>query len=102
MEESVSAISEMNKGIIEFNNSLNQTDLLANGIGESFKTIAKWTGAAAISLGLKDMVSSLMKINEAATKSAVILGQKAFGKDLKNSIKEISTNILEKKPLEKI
>lgn len=93
MEESVSAISEMNKGIIEFNDNLNQTDLLANGIGESLRTIAKWTGAAAISLGLKDMVSSLMKINEEATKSAVILGKKAFGKELKENIRDISKNI---------
>ncbi len=81
MEESVSAISEMNNGIIEFNKNLNETDLLTNGIGESLKTIAKWTGAAAISLGLKDMVSSLMKINEEATKSAVILGKKPLEKN---------------------
>lgn len=93
MEESVSAISEMNNGIIEFNKNLNETDLLTNGIGESLKTIAKWTGAAAISLGLKDMVSSLMKINEEATKSAVILGKKAFGKELKENIRDISKNI---------
>lgn len=93
MEESVSAISEMNNGIIEFNKNLNETDLLTNGIGESLRTIAKWTGAAAISLGLKDMVSSLMKINEEATKSAVILGKKAFGKELKENIRDISKNI---------
>lgn len=93
MEESVSAISEMNNGIIEFNKNLNETDLLTNGIGESLRTIAKWTGAATISLGLKDMVSSLMKINEEATKSAVILGKKAFGKELKENIRDISKNI---------
>jgi hypothetical protein len=93
MEESVSAISEMNNGIIEFNKNLNEANLLTNGIGESLKTIAKWTGAAAISLGLQDMVSSLMKINEEATKSAVILGKKAFGKELKENIRDISKNI---------
>ena len=93
MEDSVNVISEMNQGIKEFNTELNKTDLLMGGIGDTLKTISTWAGAATITLGLKDMVSSLMKINEAATKSAVILGQKAFGKDLKNSIKEISTNI---------
>ena len=93
MEDNVSMISQMNEGIIEFNKNLNQTDLLMGGIGDTLRTITTWVGAGAISLGLKDMVSSLMKINEEATKSAVILGKKAFGKDLKENIRDISKNI---------
>lgn len=92
-KETVGLISELNQGIEEFNDNLNQSDLLIGGIGKSLKTIAEFTGAATISLGLKDMVSSLMKINDEATKSAVILGTKAFGKPLKDSIKEIEGNM---------
>jgi len=95
MEDNVNMISQMNDGIIEFNKNLNQTDLLMGGIGDTLKTITTWVGAGAISLGFKDMVSSLMKINEEATKSAVILGKKAFGKDLKQNIKDISQNIVD-------
>lgn len=94
MEENVSMISQMNDGIIEFNKNLEKTDLLMGGIGDTLKTITSWAGAGAISLGLKEMVSSLMKINEEATKSAVILGKKAFGKDLKENIRDISKNIV--------
>lgn len=94
MEENISMISQMNDGIIEFNKNLEKTDLLMGGIGDTLKTITSWAGAGAISLGLKDMVSSLMKINEEATKSAVILGKKAFGKDLKENIRDISKNIV--------
>ena len=92
-KETVGLVSELNQGIEEFNDNLNQSDLLIGGIGKSLKTIAEFTGAATISLGLKDMVSSLMKINDEATKSAVILGTKAFGKPLKDSIKEIEDNM---------
>lgn len=92
-KETVGLVSELNQGIEEFNDNLNQSDLLIGGIGKSLKTIAEFTGAATISLGLKDMVSSLMKINDEATKSAVILGTKAFGKPLKDSIKEIEGNM---------
>lgn len=92
-KETVGLVSELNQGIEEFNDNLNQSDLLIGGIGKSLKTIAEFTGAATISLGLKDMVSSLMKINDEATKSAVILGTKAFGKPLKDSIKEIENNM---------
>ena len=93
MEENVSMISQMNDGIKEFNKNLEKTDLLMGGVGDTLKTITSWVGAGTISLGLKDMVSSLMKINEEATKSAVILGKKAFGKDLKENIRDISRNI---------
>ena len=93
-KETVGLVSELNQGIEEFNDNLNQSDLLIGGIGKSLKTIAEFTGAATISLGLKDMVLSLMKINDEATKSAVILGTKAFGKPLKDSIKEIENNII--------
>lgn len=92
-KETVGLVSELNQGIEEFNDNLNQSDLLIGGIGKSLKTIAEFAGAATISLGLKDMVSSLMKINNEATKSAVILGTKAFGKPLKDSIKEIENNM---------
>ena len=93
-KETVGLVSELNQGIEEFNDNLNQSDLLIGGIGKSLKTIAEFAGAATISLGLKDMVSSLMKINDEATKSAVILGTKAFGKPLKDSIKEIEGNMI--------
>lgn len=93
-KETVGLVSEINQGIEEFNDNLNQSDLLIGSIGKSLKTIAGFAGAATISLGLKDMVSSLMKINDEATKSAVILGTKAFGKPLKDSIKEIEGNMI--------
>ena len=93
-KETVELVSEVNQGIEEFNDNLNQSDLLISGIGRSLKTIAEFAGAATISLGLKDMVSSLMKINDEATKSAVILGKNAFGKPLRDSIKEIENNII--------
>lgn len=92
-KETVELVSEINQGIEEFNDNLNQSDLLISGIGRSLKTIAEFAGAASISLGLKDMVSSLMKINDEATKSAVILGKNAFGKPLRDNIKSIEGNI---------
>lgn len=92
-KETVGLVSELNQGIEEFNDNLNQSDLLIGGIGKSLKTIAEFTGAATISLGLKDMVSSLMKINDEATKSAVILGKNAFGKPLRDNIKSLEGNI---------
>lgn len=92
-KETVGLVSEINQGIEEFNDNLNQSDLLIGGIGKSLKTIAEFTGAATISLGLKDMVSSLMKINDEATKSAVILGKNAFGKPLRDNIKSLEGNI---------
>lgn len=92
-KETVELVSEVNQGIEEFNDNLNQSDLLISGIGRSLKTIAEFAGAASISLGLKDMVSSLMKINDEATKSAVILGKNAFGKPLRDNIKSIEGNI---------
>ena len=88
-KETVELVSEVNQGIEEFNDNLNQSDLLISGIGRSLKTIAEFAGAASISLGLKDMVSSLMKINDEATKSAVILGKNAFGKPLRDNIKSL-------------
>ena len=88
-KETVELVSEINQEIEEFNDSLNQSDLLISGIGRSLKTIAEFAGAASISLGLKDMVSSLMKINDEATKSAVILGKNAFGKPLRDNIKSL-------------
>lgn len=92
-KETVELVSEVNQGIEEFNDNLNQSDLLISGIGRSLKTIAEFAGAASISLGLKDMVSSLMKINDEATKSAVILGKNAFGKPLRDNIKSLEGNI---------
>ena len=92
-KETVELVSEINQGIEEFNDNLNQSDLLISGIGRSLKTIAEFAGAASISLGLKDMVSSLMKINDEATKSAVILGKNAFGKPLRDNIKSLEGNI---------
>ena len=92
-KETVELVSEVNQGIEEFNDNLNQSDLLISGIGRSLKTIAEFAGAASISLGLKDMVSSLMKINDEATKSAVILGKNAFGKPLRDNIKSIEGNM---------
>ena len=92
-KETVGLVSEINQGIEEFNDNLNQSDLLISGIGRSLKTIAEFAGAASISLGLKDMVSSLMKINDEATKSAVILGKNAFGKPLRDNIKSLEGNI---------
>lgn len=92
-KETVELVSEVNQGIEEFNDNLNQSDLLISGIGRSLKTIAEFAGAASISLGLKDMVSSLMKINDEATKSAVILGKNAFGKPLRDNIKSLEGNM---------
>ena len=92
-KETVELVSEINQGIEEFNDNLNQSDLLISGIGRSLKTIAEFAGAASISLGLKDMVSSLMKINDEATKSAVILGKNAFGKPLRDNIKSLEGNM---------
>ena len=92
-KETVGLVSEINQGIEEFNDNLNQSDLLISGIGRSLKTIAEFAGAASISLGLKDMVSSLMKINDEATKSAVILGKNAFGKPLRDNIKSLEGNM---------
>ena len=92
-KETVELVSEINQGIEDFNDNLNQSDLLIGGIGRSLKTIAEFAGAASISLGLKDMVSSLMKINDEATKSAVILGKNAFGKPLRDNIKSLEGNI---------
>lgn len=92
-KETVELVSEVNQGIEEFNDNLNQSDLLISGIGRSLKTIAEFAGAASISFGLKDMVSSLMKINDEATKSAVILGKNAFGKPLRDNIKSLEGNI---------
>ena len=92
-KETVELVSEINQGIEDFNDNLNQSDLLISGIGRSLKTIAEFAGAASISLGLKDMVSSLMKINDEATKSAVILGKNAFGKPLRDNIKSLEGNI---------
>jgi hypothetical protein len=93
MDEKVDAISQMNEGIKEFNEELNKADLLAGSLGDTLKTAASWMGVGTISLGLQKMVSSLMQINEAATKSSVILGKQAFGKDLGNNIKNITKNI---------
>lgn len=92
-KETVELVSEINQGIEDFNDNLNQSDLLISGIGRSLKTIAEFAGAASISLGLKDMVSSLMKINDEATKSAAILGKNAFGKPLRDNIKSLEGNI---------
>lgn len=92
-KETVELVSEVNQGIEEFNDNLNQSDLLISGIGRSLKTIAEFAGAASISLGLKDMVSSLMKINDEATKSAVILGKNTFGKPLRDNIKSLEGNM---------
>lgn len=93
MDEKVDAISQMNEGIKEFNEELNKADLLAGSLGDTLKTAASWIGVGTISLGLQKMVSSLMQINEAATKSSVILGKQAFGKDLGNNVKNITKNI---------
>ena len=86
-KETVELVSEVNQGIEEFNDNLNQSDLINSGIGRSLQTIAEFASAQSISLGLKDMVSSLMKINDKATKSGVIIGIKAFGKQLRDNIK---------------
>lgn len=93
-DETSGIIEKMNEGIRDFNDELNSTDNLLSGIQDSLKSITSWTGGLTISFGLKDMVSSLMKINNEATKSAAILGQGAFGKSLKESTKDISDNIL--------
>ena len=92
-KETVELVSEINQGIEEFNDNLNQSEQKKRGNGRSLKTIAECAGAASISLGLKDMVSSLMKINDEATKSAIILGKNAFGKPLRDNIKSLEGNI---------
>ena len=70
---------------------MEENQRFANNLTEF--TLAEFAGAASISLGLKDMVSSLMKINDEATKSAVILGKNAFGKPLRDNIKSLLSPI---------